>query len=72
MVNERVSFIRSCAICGKDVSTDDTMVTLNVYYRPSGFGSTRAHADCIRPFLSERAKEFLDPDKLATENQWRE
>ena len=64
MQKDRVVVVKACAICGKEVSDRDDVVALTTSFRDSRVRWTRAHVDCLRPFLPEHAKWFLDPEKL--------
>lgn len=69
MQPDRVVHVKACAICGRNVSADDKVVTLNFDRRPSGWAQTRAHAECLWPFLSSYGQEFLDVDAIASERE---
>ena len=61
---DRTVFSQACAICGKDISARDPKASISVRYKKAGGATASAHADCLRPLLSEGAKSMLDPDKL--------
>ena len=68
-MDTRIVHVRACAICDKDVSRYDRAVFLSTLRGADGIGWHRVHADCLRPFLSEHAKWFVDPDELASESE---
>jgi hypothetical protein len=65
---DRVVFFQACAICGKEVSPRHPKVSISARYKNSGGATASAHADCVRPFLSEEVKPLLDPEKLLSAN----
>ena len=64
---DRIVFTVPCVICGRNVLGPGQKVSLSVRYNDDSYASASAHADCVRPLLSESARPMLDPDKLASD-----
>jgi hypothetical protein len=64
---DRIVFVETCAICGKEMSRQNPKAWISVRYKDSGGAAISAHADCVRPLLLGRAKSLLDPEKLASD-----
>jgi hypothetical protein len=64
---DRIVFTVPCVICGQNVLGSGPKVSLGVRYKNDSYASASAHADCVRPLLSESARPLLDPEKLASD-----
>jgi hypothetical protein len=64
---DRIVFIDPCVICGKNLLVPGPKVSISVRYKNSSYAAASAHADCVRPLLSESARPMLDSDKLASD-----
>ncbi len=64
---DRIVLVETCAICGGEISRRDPKAWIGAHYKGSGAVVASAHADCVRPFLSDRAKSLLDPEKVASD-----
>ena len=64
---DRIVFVRACAICGLDISRSDPKAWITGSYKDSRSFTTPVHSECVRAFLSDRAKSLLDPQKVASD-----
>lgn len=58
-MDERVEYVRACAICGRHVGATDPVIHLLMRWQDGQSGSTRIHARCIAPHLHADAKSFV-------------
>ena len=64
---DRIVFFDPCIICGGNLLVPGPKVSISVRYKNDSYAAASAHADCVRPLLSESARPMLDPDKLASD-----
>ena len=64
---DRIVFVHTCAICGREISRSDPKAWISGTYKDSRSFTTPVHAHCVRRFLFDPARTLLDPEKVASD-----
>ena len=68
-MDERIEYVRACALCGGHVAAEDPVIHLVMGWRDGQSGSTRIHARCIVPHVHVDAAGFLRFDDISSDDQ---
>jgi len=68
-MDERIEYVRACALCGGHVAAGDPVIHLAMRWRDGQSGSTRIHARCIVPHVHVDAAGFLRVDDIGPDEE---